>query len=359
MTLHVGQRGPAHQSRVGWASAVGGSTPDPFALGDVAAAVLGGTYESATVAVTGIDAPAALTVSGGEYAINGGGWASAPASASNGDTVKVRGAAPGSVSSATDVVLDIGGATDTFSITTVANSEASALIARFTADPGTARRALVDGLVGDLKAAGVWSKLDALWVLAAHDEQAARLNWLSASYGLTKVNAPTFAVDLGYTGDGSSAYLDTGFNDLTGTAQYLQDSFHLGCYCNLNNGGGNSHIGTTSAVTTRINASTTQLATRVHSATSFNTSTNAAVGHNVITRDGSTSSRALHNGASVGASSAASTAPTSANLAIFRSASSYNADRIAAAHLGAFLTPTEVSNLYGALLTYLAALGAS
>ena len=36
---------------------------------------------------------------------------------------------------------------------------------------------LIDKAIGQLKMAGVWGKLDALYLLAAHTSQAALVNW--------------------------------------------------------------------------------------------------------------------------------------------------------------------------------------
>src|SRR5688500_11442038 len=179
MAIHLGRRGPGHQARVG-SSADGApdSTPDPFELGQVASAVLGASYASAAVAVTGTSAPAAVSIVGGEYALNGGAWTTTPGSANPGDAVQVRRTAAATVATAADVVLTIGGVSDAFTVTTVDHAEASALALRFTTDPGEVRRGLVDDCIGALKAAGLWAKLDAFYMLAAHDAQAARCNWV-------------------------------------------------------------------------------------------------------------------------------------------------------------------------------------
>lgn len=89
-------------------------------------------------------------------------------------------------------------------------AEARALFARMSSQPGLLRKRLINELILDLKAASVWSLLDAFYVLAAHDSQAARLNWVSTSFNLTATGSPTFTADEGYTG-GSGKYLDTAF----------------------------------------------------------------------------------------------------------------------------------------------------
>jgi hypothetical protein len=240
-------------------------------------------------------------------------------------------------------------------------AEAEALFARFAVDPGEARRGQIDSLIGALKAAGAWAKLDALYLFAAHDAQAARLNWIQPAFDATAVNGPTFTADRGYAGDGASAYLDTGFNDLTGSALWSQDAMCAGIWVNQWAGSSNSVLGLTGGTASlRIGASATTIVSRIHSTTSFNPAfSNASPGHLVATRDGATSSRMLRNGASVTTSTAASTANANATVVIGRATSAYNADRVAAAHLGGFLTPAEVAALYSALSAYLGALGAA
>ncbi|WP_062228782.1 Com family DNA-binding transcriptional regulator [Aureimonas frigidaquae] len=76
--------------------------------------------------------------------------------------------------------------------------EVDTLLARMTMAPAAARRQLISVLVADLKAAGIWARLDGFWMLAAHDAQAARLNWCSAAMDLVPMNGPAFTQDRGY-----------------------------------------------------------------------------------------------------------------------------------------------------------------
>ena len=100
-----------------------------------------------------------------------------------------------------------------------------------TVQPSKSRKALADRLIRTLITAGIWPKLDVLQIYAAHDEQAARLNWVSASYTATAVNSPTFTVGRGFNGNGTTSYLDTTFNPVTAVgAKYLRDSAFLGIW---------------------------------------------------------------------------------------------------------------------------------
>jgi hypothetical protein len=98
------------------------TVPDAFTFTDVTNAALSTVYTSNTITVSGIDGPSPLSITGGEYQINGGAWASSATSANAGDTISVRGTSSSSNSTSVNVVLTIGGVSDTFTITTLAGA---------------------------------------------------------------------------------------------------------------------------------------------------------------------------------------------------------------------------------------------
>lgn len=108
-----------------------------------------------------------------------------------------------------------------------ANAEAAALVARMTVAPTNGRKAAIDNFVGAMKSCGYWALADAVYVGRAHDRQAARLNWKSASYDLTEQGTLSFVADQGFTSDGSTGYLSTGFVPSTAGGGMAQDSTHL------------------------------------------------------------------------------------------------------------------------------------
>src|SRR5262245_39221350 len=93
---------------------------------------------------------------------------------------------------------------------TPVQAETTALLAAMTVQPNAARQTLINDLIYALKQSGAWAKMDFLYVLAAHDNQAARLNWKTAANLATVNGTCTFTVDRGYNGDGSTGYLGTG-----------------------------------------------------------------------------------------------------------------------------------------------------
>jgi hypothetical protein len=104
-----------------WAQSAGedDTTPDAFSFTDQSGVALSSTITSAPITVTGIDAAAAITVTGGTYDINGSGtFVSTEGTVNNGDTVRARQTSSASYLTATNTAVTIGGVSDTFTSTT-------------------------------------------------------------------------------------------------------------------------------------------------------------------------------------------------------------------------------------------------
>lgn len=113
----------------------------------------------------------------------------------------------------------------------VYDPDAASLFARMSVQPDDVRKLLISDTIAAFKAAGVWSKFDILYFLAAHDAQAARLNWKSNNFNCLAVSSPTFTTDRGYAGNGSSSYLNTQYTPnqtLNPGAQFLQSNCAMG-----------------------------------------------------------------------------------------------------------------------------------
>src|SRR5262252_6152224 len=90
--------------------------------------------------------------------------------------------------------FNIGGGTqEWFPFAASAYDSASlAIFAAFSTPPDTTRKGVIDTCVRALKSAGVWTKLDVLYLFAAADSQAARVNWKNpGTYDGTATNSPT------------------------------------------------------------------------------------------------------------------------------------------------------------------------
>jgi hypothetical protein len=98
---------------------VGGDTsPDPFPIPASVGQNPGILKASTTVFITGIDAPAPYTVSGGMASFNGGAYTSEPGTVANGTAVKLRLTTATSFETTTAVTLNVGGVIGRFEATT-------------------------------------------------------------------------------------------------------------------------------------------------------------------------------------------------------------------------------------------------
>lgn len=85
-----------------------------------------------------------------------------------------------------------------------------------------------DTLIKALKAgANTWGELDAFYLFATDSKDFALYNLKNSSVTATRVDAPTFTNNIGYSGDGSSSYLDLGYDS---TTQFTQNGASMGVY---------------------------------------------------------------------------------------------------------------------------------
>lgn len=119
------------------------TTPAAFSFLDQTGVAVSSTITSAAITVTGINAAAAISVSGGTYSVNGGGFTSSPGTVVNNDAVVVRHTSSGSQSTGVSTVLTIGGVSDTFTSTTAGPDTTPDAFA-FTPQTGVALSTLIN-----------------------------------------------------------------------------------------------------------------------------------------------------------------------------------------------------------------------
>lgn len=100
------------------------TTPDPFAFTDQTGAPLSTVVTSDAITVLGIEAPADVEITACtgppcEYAVNAGAWTATAGTVAEGDTVEVRQTTAATYATTTDLTLDVGAVSDTFSVTTL------------------------------------------------------------------------------------------------------------------------------------------------------------------------------------------------------------------------------------------------
>lgn len=244
-------------------------------------------------------------------------------------------------------------------------SEASALFARMSLQPSSTRKNEIDTLIGALVSAGVWAKLDALYVFAAHDAQAAVLNWKQDLYNCTPIDDPQFDTDLGFTGDGTSSYLDTGFNPDTATSpNFLQDNSSMGVWSGTEVNATQYDCGSTSAAIVSRASSNALTRSSSPSSDTWALPAETSIGLTMFSRSDGDGYVAQRDTAAATSIVRASVALQSLPFYILaRSnagpvAANHSARRIQACFFGGSLTSGQRNSLYIALNTYMTAVGA-
>ncbi len=228
------------------------------------------------------------------------------------------------------------------------------------------RKDLIDNLIVGLKGDGIFSKLDRLWLFAAE-------NTASALRDLVGTNLATstaaFQIDRGYTGDGSSTFVDTTF--IPPGTNYLQDSASIGIWAvTVGTGPGGQLHGWRSAgnvsgghVSVHFNG-TTELdgcANTAGAAQQSATATPTKFG--MANRSGTNAVQLYSDGTQTGTDTPASdvlTGAVSFYVCARNSNGAFNSpsdEQIACASMGGSLTSAEAGNLWTRLRTYMTAVG--
>lgn len=251
------------------------------------------------------------------------------------------------------------------------DSDADAYIARLSGTYSQAELDAIDAFFVQLKADGIYSKFDAIWMLAMDVEADGLLNMIGTSFTATN-NGATFAARQGFTGDGSTAYLDSTYTPSTDVNTYAssagQNSFAISLYIRSkptqsdNDFGGRAasgqnansiRMGTSSALTT-INDTTvtagitTSSVTEHHivSRTASNLLTLYTDGASEGTRsDGSNGLPTVSQYMLAGRTGASATAPSDGQYALFS--------------VSEGLDSTEAANFTTAVIDLLTAFGAN
>jgi hypothetical protein len=96
--------------------------------------------------------------------------------------------------------------------------------------PSASQQLLQEQLIVDLKTAGIWSKLDTFAVFATDgDSDFALIDWIRLS-DYTAVNSPTFTTNEGFTGNGTSSYLDLNYDPTIDGVNFTIDDAAWGQY---------------------------------------------------------------------------------------------------------------------------------
>lgn len=225
--------------------------------------------------------------------------------------------------------------------------------------PSAAQQIKQNKLLVDLKAAGIWSKLDTFAVFATDgSSDFALIDW-KRKIQYTAFNSPTFTSNGGFIGNGTSSYIDTNFNPSTSGVNYTLNNagryFYLKTISTLGtfyeglsasaNGNGMSSSNLASN-THRINQSTNNLNSTVNS---FNN-----IGFKSIHRNSSTNVELFQNTTQF-SRTATSTSIANSNQTIFKHGLNFSNPQISLYGMGASLV-SENTNFYNAVNTYITSL---
>ena len=236
------------------------------------------------------------------------------------------------------------------------------VLTAFEASPGRARAFLIDDLIAALEAAGVWDRLSALYLTAAHDEQAARLNLKAPGvFDLAPVNDPAFAAANGFTGDGAGAWLDTGLS-----ASALADGgtgVAAGIWLTDNPAAGVSQFPLgpedgDETLSMAISPSTGNFSARLGTTTlAMFGAAPAVTGHFCVSRTGATHVAGYHDGVPLASPASPFTGYAGGSIGLLRRLGNYHSGTVAAAWLGKNMDAGQVAALHAALASWLSETG--
>lgn len=245
------------------------------------------------------------------------------------------------------------------------NPEAFVVVSRMVEKPDSTRKGVIDDLVGALKAASVWAKMDVCYVLAAHNSQASLVNWKgNPAFRLVVVGSPTFETDRGWTTPTTADSLPTGFFPGTHGVQYTLNSAHQSVRSRTSGAAAGAflEVGGGSTATTRLGlclrSNTGNLTGPINDGTNSGVANTDGSGHFVQQRISATHRQFYRNGAQVGSDVAVNSTSITATQAriggwsaMSRQWSSYS--------LGAHMSAVEIGAFEDAELAYMTAVGAA
>jgi hypothetical protein len=243
------------------------------------------------------------------------------------------------------------------------DADAQLIFDAFTTPPTDARKITINTCVLALKAAGVWSALDILYVLAAADAQAARINWKNPGVKtLTAVNAPAFAADRGYTGNGTSSRLDTAWVPSTDGVNFTQDNASMWIWSRTSGQSALYDQGNISGAflsALKLRGTTDVLTAYLNDAGTNVSSVTDASGFFGVQRPAAASKKVWRNGSQIGTAGTATTGiPPTAQWGLGANGSGFSVREESALAWGASVSGSEAA-FYNAMLAYMQAVGAA
>jgi hypothetical protein len=228
--------------------------------------------------------------------------------------------------------------------------------------PSASQQVKQNQLVLDLKAGGIWSKLDTFGVFATDgSSDFALIDWKRLSQ-YTAVNSPTFTTNQGFQGNGTSSYINTNYKPSADAINMTLNSSSFNIYTRIDQSGftvGHGAYLTLSGL--YINA------VQVNGFRSWNNSNSGgnngiysgAPSFSATDRNSNTTITHINNGSQIGSILISSSSLANRNILLLASADNtttgiaeYNNAQISVVSLGASLN-TEKTNYYNAINSYM------
>ena len=258
--------------------------------------------------------------------------------------------------------------------------EYETVLTAMTTDPDATNQGYQNTLVVDLKAAGVWSKGDVIYVTAVHTNTGgeARINWKNpGTFNLSDPGStnPTFTSYEGFASDGTSDYLSTNYNVAADGINTSLNSTTIAVYnrATVPSSPTGSHyfIGANewpnySHLSLAVNAGSFDLMSQCNSVDAYNIGFNigsGATGFFVATRRGDADNELYKNGSSIATDAESySGGETNRDFILFAldqngTPEGFLSCQISFVYIGGGLTDTEVANMNTAVEKYMDAIG--
>ena len=242
------------------------------------------------------------------------------------------------------------------------DADAVAFFGRVTTAGGSlsaTEKAAVNTLVVDMKAAGIWSGMKAIYPMVGASAAACAQNLKSSSFTGTFSSGWTFA-STGVTPNGTSAYMDTTFNPNTSLTSIL--SAHLAIYSRTQSRSGCdvavNQGGTELTIAADLNLIGIYGLSNIGSQYAGNTSTQTSVGFFLANRQSATNNKIIQ-GTTTLATQTASSSSTKPNANVYvggqNNSGALNlptSRQQAFVSIGDGLTDTQAGNFYNAVQAF-------
>ncbi len=233
-----------------------------------------------------------------------------------------------------------------------------AAVAADGATVSTARQILVNNLIVGLKVDGVFTKLDRLWLFAGENTVSA-LTDIVAGQLAKIVGEPAFVADDGYTGDGSTTFIDSNFNASTAPGpDFTLNSGSLFGWNNTLGGGGGAGgiVGTPTAGQNYIHPDSGGNILYALQGITGTVGASGGTGLNLVTIDASTLFIDV-NGANVTSTPNTGASVANEDFMACRANGGFSSRQISCFGFGGLLSPTDRVKIYTRIRTYMTGVG--